>query len=109
MYEMAPFALEFLKKRGRVEQDNVQTIIVVVQPLVALMEDHVSNLKRKGLKAAYVGNPAVIKGVRQGKYNYVIGSPESFLGSQLELFQTKSFVEKMGLLVVDESHCIKKL
>lgn len=62
---------------------------------------------QKGLKAEYLGEENSVKEVIEKKYNYIFGSPESFLGKFASLFQCEEIIEKVCLLVVDESHCIK--
>ena len=47
-FHIAPFVLEFYK-RG--ERDLVDTVCLVIFPLVSLMKDQVSILREKGIKA----------------------------------------------------------
>ena len=52
---------------------------------------------------------ADIEGIKAGKYRYVFGAPESFLGQHRQLLLHQTLQENTCLLVIDESHCVKKL
>lgn len=88
-------------------------ICVVVSPLIALMKDQVDNLRRRGLKAeaVYAGmshqeiDHALDNCVygREMKFLYV--SPERLL---TELFQVRVAKMNVGLLAVDEAHCLSQ-
>lgn len=88
-------------------------VCIVVTPLIALMKDQVEQLQRRGIKAA-----AIFSGLRyreidnildefvyndQMKFLYV--SPER-LHSELMIARVKKM--KIGMLVVDEAHCVSQ-
>ena len=88
-------------------------LCLVVSPLIALMKDQVENLRQRGLKAEalYAGMSHqeidqtldnCIYG-RESKFLYV--SPERLL---TELFQVRLKKMKIGLLAVDEAHCVSQ-
>ena len=51
-FHIAPFAIDFFKHGKR---DNIQTVCLVIFPLVSLMNDQVSSSGEKGIKALVVG------------------------------------------------------
>jgi ATP-dependent DNA helicase RecQ len=108
VYELAPFVFDMKNCKGEIDTKDLQAVVVIVQPLKALMEDNVTRLTSRGLKAAYVGDPDVAEGVRNGNYNFIFGSPESFTGQFQDIFLSAKVAEQIRLLVIDESHCIKK-
>lgn len=87
-------------------------LTVVLSPLIALMQDQVSKLKRLGIDAAYI-NSSLSKqdrlqsyeNLKQGKYKIIYVSPERF--------RKKEFIDslrdrKISLLAIDEAHCISQ-
>ena len=90
----------------------MEGLCLVVTPLIALMKDQVSNLRRRGISAA-----AIYSGMSRenmvltldnavfGAYKFLYVSPER-LGT--ELFQTKVRRMKVCLITVDEAHCISQ-
>lgn len=87
-------------------------IVLVICPLVSLMQDQVSFLKSKGIRAAYIGEEQceehVKRDIEYGKFQIVYGSPESFLQNQRwrKMLATKVYRENVKLIAVDEAHCI---
>ena len=64
------------------ERDDIQTVCLVIFPLVSLMNDQVSSLHEKGIKAV-VGSDSSEnenKEVSQGKCNLVFTTPEALFG-----------------------------
>ena len=87
-------------------------ITIVISPLISLMQDQVSQLNQKGIKAICVTSGMsyreidnALDNVRYGDYKLLYVSPERL--------QTKIFIErfklmKIGFIVVDEAHCISQ-
>ena len=85
---------------------------IVVTPLIALMKDQVSNLKRKGIKATaiYSGLDArqiksILDNAESAYYQFLYLSPERL---QSERFQERLPRLDIRLIVVDEAHCISQ-
>jgi ATP-dependent DNA helicase RecQ len=87
-------------------------LCVVVSPLIALMKDQVQRLKKLGIRAV-----AITSGMEQteidialdsacfGKLDFLYVSPER-LGSELFTARLPRF--PLGLIAVDEAHCISQ-
>lgn len=87
-------------------------ITLVISPLIALMKDQVDSMKRRSIPAAFINSAlspgeqaAILKELAAGKYRLVYIAPERLRSAQfLNALQT----QKIGLLVVDEAHCISE-
>ena len=87
-------------------------ITIVISPLISLMQDQVSQLNQKGIKAICINSGMsyreidnALDNVRYDDYKFLYVSPERL--------QTKIFIErfklmKIGFIVVDEAHCISQ-
>ena len=87
-------------------------ICLVITPLIALMKDQVEQLKKRGIPAI-----AIYSGMNRreidialdncvyGNVKFLYLSPERL---QTELFQERVKRMKVGLLAVDEAHCISQ-
>jgi ATP-dependent DNA helicase RecQ len=87
-------------------------ICIVVTPLIALMKDQVEQLKAKGIEAV-----ALHSGMKREQIdlylNNAIYSGFKFLYVSPERLQTEIFIERfkrmrIGLIAVDEAHCISQ-
>jgi ATP-dependent DNA helicase RecQ len=88
-------------------------ITLVISPLIALMQDQVSGLTRRGIENATVLNSTLsfaqiserLDGIRNGAYKLVYVAPERFDSARFrELISTV----KISLVVIDEAHCISQ-
>ncbi len=91
----------------------VPGVTLVISPLIALMQDQVDQLHRRGiLEATYINSalPASevrnrMEGMRQGGYRIVYIAPERLRSQEfMRLLQEIP----LSLLVVDEAHCISE-
>jgi len=87
-------------------------LCLVVTPLIALMKDQVDNLRTRKIKATAVYSGMSSEEIKKhydnciyGDYKFLYLSPERI---HTELFVQKLKLMKVGLLVVDESHCISQ-
>lgn len=87
-------------------------ICLVISPLVALMEDQVNSLKKKGIKALALTGGTPYKEVDDlldnciyGNYKFLYLSPERL---QQELVQERIKQMEVNLIAVDEAHCISE-
>jgi ATP-dependent DNA helicase RecQ len=87
-------------------------ICLVISPLIALMKDQVSNLKRRQVPAAaiYSGMSAreidiIFENACQGAYKLLYISPERLMS---ELAKARILRMNVNLLAVDEAHCVSQ-
>lgn len=90
----------------------MKTRALVISPLVSLMKDQVENLKKKNIAAlalhsgmTYTELNWELQNSLKGKYQFIYVSPER-LKSKLFLDYLPNL--EIGLLVVDEAHCISQ-
>ncbi|NGF76151.1 RecQ family ATP-dependent DNA helicase [Fluviicola sp. SGL-29] len=87
-------------------------ITVVISPLIALMQDQVNTLQSKGIMAK-----AIMSGMSYRELDITLDNAKfngyKFLYTSPERIQSKLFIERfkqmnVGLIVVDEAHCISE-
>ena len=89
-------------------------VALVFSPLVALMEDQVAALRKKGIDASFE-NATEPKGERAKRYAKLARGEYDLFYATPERMEREDFVEAMGavpggvtLLAVDECHCVTK-
>lgn len=87
-------------------------ITIVISPLVALMQDQVSQLKAKGISATFINStlPAYeveqrLVNARNGMYKLLYCAPERL---KSPLFQAELERFSVAMIAVDEAHCISE-
>lgn len=87
-------------------------VCLVVSPLIALMEDQVNNLRKKGIKAEFIVSgmttreiDIILDNVRFGNVKFLYTSPERI---KSKLFIERFKLMNVGLIAVDEAHCISQ-
>ena len=91
------------------EFGTTQSIVFVVSPLQALMEDQVDSFNREGMQCVYLhGNTEMKSGVIDGKFQLVYLSPEQLVQDLelCEMFRSPLYQQSLVAFVVDEAHCI---
>jgi len=91
-----------------------QGLVVVLSPLVALMQDQVGQLQRRGIAAAclHQGLPAeqrlaLLQRLRQGNLRLLYLAPERLqLESTQQLLEQQADRQQLVAIAVDEAHCI---
>jgi len=92
--------------------------VIVVSPLISLMQDQVTKFNatvgmgRLDMKACFLGTAQMNHGVEmdavQGKYRLVYVTPEKLTTSLLPKFASLHRQSGIGLLAIDEAHCISE-
>lgn len=87
-------------------------ICIVITPLIALMKDQVENLKKRGIKAVALFSGMSKREIDITLDNCIYGDIK-FLYCSPERLKTEIFIERakkmnIGLLAVDEAHCISQ-
>lgn len=87
-------------------------LTLVISPLVALMQDQVDALARLGVPAAFINSTLShheveqrLLNARNGMYTLLYCAPERL---ETPLFQQMAPSLKIGLVAVDEAHCISE-
>lgn len=87
-------------------------ICIVISPLIALMEDQVQQLQKRGIKAKALTSgmsfreiDITLDNAKFGGIEFLYVSPERI---QTRLFQERVKQMNVGLFVVDEAHCISE-
>ncbi|HEY0237250.1 MAG TPA: DEAD/DEAH box helicase [Friedmanniella sp.] len=84
---------------------------LVVSPLLALMRDQIAAAERAGLRAATINSTnldawsQVLTDVRAGAIDVLLISPER-LANPAFAAQLPDLLSSVGLLVIDEAHCV---
>lgn len=109
-YQTLPFVIDY----GRSGEAR-NSAVLVVSPLIALMEDQVGGLRRRGVKASVITSSA---GVSKDNMctdeslctdSIFFCSPEALATSKWrEAFDILEFSERIVAVVVDEAHCVAK-
>ena len=99
-----PFAFNIAKGESR-----PKSMVICIEPLVALMQDQERCLKDYGLTVAILKNDdELLQKVRDGKLQILLTSPEVLLdiGNVRSMNHEQEIQEKVCALVVDEAHSI---
>ncbi len=87
-------------------------LCLVISPLIALMKDQVSNLKKKGIPAlsvysgmSFIEVKKTLQNAAYGNFKFLYVSPERL---ETDLFLEYLPLIKVNLLAVDEAHCISQ-
>jgi ATP-dependent DNA helicase RecQ len=87
-------------------------VCIVISPLIALMQDQVEQLKRRGISAV-----GIYSGMHKNQIDFALDNciygDIKFLYVSPERLQTKIFIERakqmtINLLAIDEAHCISQ-
>ena len=114
VYQILPFCAEYILCHSSSDL-NVVPVVVVIWPLLSLMDDQVSKLASKDVKAGCISgtgdsSASVLSDMVEGKVTHIFGSPEAFIGNKMwhSLFMDDAFSCRVVALAIDEAHCIVK-
>ena len=107
IYQCIPLVVDILNGNPR-----GTSVLVVISPLKALMEDQVEYLGNVGISAIAVEDktdPEFLQMIKNGVFMVVYCSPECALSTTTwkEIFNDSCFREKLVGVAVDEAHCIR--
>ena len=112
-YELLPFVFDH--KLGRIEGTNIYSLVIVVTPLVSLMVDQVTDLKKRDVDAAIIsGSDRIEKShlateQKLKDYRVLFTVPEAILEHKWRYFFEKPDISnRIVAIVVDEAHCVSK-
>ena len=107
-YQTLPFVMDFKNNCNK-------CAVVVVSPLIALMEDQICGLKKKGVKASIMTSSRAIrkenvttdKGLVEDRLFFC--APEALVMlKRRDAFEQSGFSDRIVAVVVDEAHCVSK-
>ena len=85
---------------------------LIVSPLLALMRDQVAAAERAGVRAAAINSANVLEWreildqLQRDELDVLLVSPERLNNPSFREHQLPVLIQRMGLLVIDEAHCI---
>ena len=85
---------------------------LIVSPLLALMRDQVAAAERAGVRAAAINSAnvtewrAIEQHLADDDVDVLFVSPERLVNPRFRAEQLPTLVDRCGLLVIDEAHCI---
>lgn len=87
-------------------------VTLVISPLIALMQDQVSQLEKRGIRASLITSGLSYREIDISLDNARFGNTK-FLYTSPERLKSDLFIERfkrmnIGLIVVDEAHCISE-
>lgn len=94
-------------------EDSPAQVTLVISPLIALMQNQVSELQRKGIFEAIAITSTLsvaeradaLLGIRQGRYSLIYAAPEQITAGSLR----RALQEReIGLVALDEAHCVSQ-
>ena len=88
-FHIAPFVIDIFKHG---ERDDIETVCLVMFPLVSFMNDQVSSLRKKRIKAVVLGldsSETENKEASEGKHNLVFTGSEALFSSHRSMVLTK--------------------
>lgn len=93
-------------------RDQPASLTLVISPLIALMKDQVDGLVDRGVKATFI-NSSLGRQEREQRYAEVTAGKYDLLYVTPERFRKAEFIaaleqRNVGLLAVDEAHCISQ-
>ena len=114
-YQTLPFVMNYKRCQTVQEAREGDSAIIVISPLVALIKDQVSGLRKRGVKASIITtSPSVsmeniaTEGSLE-KDSVFFCAPEILVSSKwLDSFEKPEFSGRIVAVVVDEAHCVSK-
>lgn len=117
-YACLPLVFDALKTASAEGDRDQRSIVVVLAPLTALMQDQVASFREKGLSAACVGGrhcalQSVVGDeelVATGKAQLVYMTPETVLSEPMwrEMVRSPTYRSNLVGLAIDEAHLVEK-
>ena len=87
-------------------------VVLVLSPLIALMQDQVQSLARRGIDATFI-NSSLDRKERESRYQRLAGGDYRLVYVTPERFRKAEFREALSkrtlsLLAIDEAHCVSQ-
>jgi ATP-dependent DNA helicase RecQ len=91
---------------------ELNDLVLVLSPLIALMQDQVQSLNRRSISATYI-NSSLTRQQREQRYAEIAGGEYQIVYVTPERFRKSAFADviarrRIRLLAVDEAHCVSE-
>ena len=109
IFQIIPDVCSYLHDRGFPYPKAAITIVVC--PLTSLVESHIRELDRRGIRSCSLsGKNLDEKELFVGKYSFVFANPESLINNEkwCAMLQTEVYQANLFGLVTDEAHVVPK-
>ena len=111
-YAALPWAFDILLKRDSSNMSK-RSIVIVISPLLALIQDQLASLSVKGLDVGCITGDSTEEQrsrVQQGCCQIVFFSPESLLSGShwRKMLHNELYYDHTVAFTIDEAHCVKK-
>lgn len=96
----------------RILRDRGFGVTIIISPLLALMRNQIESARRLGIRAATINSTnhheeeAVRRELFAGQVDCLLISPERLANDEFVRTVLMPIADRIGLLVVDEAHCI---
>ena len=97
----------------RILRDRGFGVTIIISPLLALMRNQIESAKRLGIRAETINSTnsreeveVVKKALLSGQVDCLLISPERLANDEFVRTVLMPIADRIGLLVVDEAHCI---
>ena len=96
----------------RLLRDQGHGPTLIVSPLLALMRNQIESAKRHGVQAVRIDStnrqnwPVITDAIHRDEYDALFVSPERLANDQFVDSTLMPIADNLGLLVIDEAHCI---
>ena len=111
-YFCLPYLCDYLDQR---DPAKPWSVVIVVSPLMALMNDQVRSLTDKGVSAVVAKSGTEMEediktSIVAGKFQIIFTTPELLVTNKewIDVFRSPSLNQRLVCLVIDEAHCVKK-
>ena len=113
IYEVLPFLFDY--KLGRMHGPT-KSLVIVVSPLVSLMADQVTSLRKRSVMASILSSRCAT--IDQSLLatdddlhtcSFLFGSPEALVSCKWrDQINTPAVAERIVAIIIDEAHCVSK-
>ncbi len=102
-YEVYPLYYNAFPSSG-----SAGIVVIVIEPLIAIMEEKVQRLTSLGFTAVHVSDNTDLQDVIDCKYTFLFASPERLLGEGKwrDVLSCDALKCRRVLLVIDEAHTV---
>ncbi|OLU30651.1 RecQ family ATP-dependent DNA helicase [Pseudomonas sp. PA27(2017)] len=96
----------------RILRDRGQGPTIIISPLLALMRNQVESARRLGINALTINSTntsdrdAALQAVRYDQVDCLLVSPEMLANQDFVEIFLQPIADRIGLMVIDEAHCI---